>query len=320
MKRYSTHAVWGLMFAIFGASSATAQDFPNRPIRMVVTNSPGVIDDVLARALGQAMSKSLGQPVVIDNRPGGGGLIAYQNVARQSAADGYTTIMTQPIVLATLPLAFKEVGFDPATDIPPLLGLGEARLIFGSGAQFPWKNIQELVAYAKANPGKLNYGSGALSSRIPTEILLKALGIKVTFVPYTGGAPYLQGLISGDVQMGFLVEQPALAWGPKFRVLTVSGEGRSKNFPNAPTLTELGVKNVTGVEFSLNVRAGTPRAAVGKLSAAASQALRQPEIKAQFAKVNLDILERPGDEAGKRLGAQVKNFVEIGKELGIEPQ
>ena len=306
---------------VFGAGFAAAQDYPTKLIRWIVPNASGVIEDILARSTAPEMSKFLGQSVIVENKPGAESIIGYEYVAKQVPADGYTLVSVHVQGLVTLPLTVKDLRFDPLKDLPPLIVLSEARYVFGSASRLPWKTLNELAAYAKANPGKLNYGSSNSNLRLSAEVVIRDLGLNVVHIPYKAGAAYVLALTAGDeVQMGFLNEAAAIRLGEKFRVLAVTGERRRAPFGDVPTFAELGLTRIPRVSFSVNVPAGIPKAAFDKLYAAASRALRLPEVKARFAKLGLEIAEKTPEAAAKNLAETAKLYADIAKKVGIQPE
>lgn len=305
---------------ILASSLSDAQTFPNKPLRFIVPDTPGTAKDVLARIMGPSMGQLLGQPIIIENKPGAGNSIGLEYVAKQVPADGYTIAVNTVSTLASLPIVIKDLRFNVLEDLPPVIGLAEGRYFFGSSSKFPWKTFSELVANAKANPGKLNFGSPSAGVRLPTEAIMHALDLNVVHVPYAGGAPYQIGLSGGEVQMGFLIESQARGMGEKFRILAVSGQQRAAAYPDIPTFAEVGVPQIKGLEQSLNVRVGTPRAIIDKLYSTASQMLQQPEIRAQFLKVGFEITEYSPEVAAKRLAEEAKLYMDVAKKIGVQPQ
>ena len=307
-------------FCVLAVALARAQDFPTRPITLIVPNSPGTSHDLVARIIAPDMSKLIGQSIVVENKPGAAETIGYAYVAKQAPANGYTLVLALPANLATLPLTIKGLSFDPLKDLPPVIGLVEGRYIFGLSSQLPWKTFKELVDHAKANPGKLNWGTSSPLSRLTTEALLRDLGLEVVFIPYGGGGPYIQALVAGQIQMGFVGEAAVAGLGDKFRVLALTGAQRSARFPEAPTFIELGRPQIQGLTFSLNTAVGVPRPALDKLHSVASRALRQPEVRASFSKILFDVVEQAPEAAAKSLAEQARLFSEIAKKSGIQPE
>lgn len=299
---------------------AGAQDFPNKLVRIVVPNSAGTILDLLSRIMAPDMAKSLGQAVIVENRPGANNIIGLEYVAKQAPADGYTIVTATVSVLATLPLLAKDLRFDPHNDLPPLIGLVDTRSTLSASAKMPYKNFRDMVTYAKANPGKLNYGDPSPAVRLVMEIILRESGLDVVRVPYAAAGPYQQAVAGGEIQMGILGEAAVATWGDKINVLAVTGVNRLPSLPNTPTFAELGLPQVPGQSTSMNVRAGTPKAAMDKLYSAAVFALSQPEVKAQFTKLQSDISIETPEVAAKKLAQQAKMFGDVAKSAGIQPQ
>ena len=303
-----------------GPHAVAAQDFPAKAIRFIVPNTPGSGPDILARLVAPEMSKMAGQSVVVENKPGADNIIGLEFVAKQMPADGYTVAVVVASQLAILPVVKKELRFDPLRDLPPAIGLVEGKYIFGSSAGQPWKTFNEMVSYARANPGKLNYGSASPAGLISMEALLQDLGLKVIHIPYSAAGPYVLALLSGDIHMGFVGETTVASYGEKFRVLGVSGNQRSLNYRDSPTFAELGRPFIPGLSYTLNVRADTAKPTIDALYSAASRALRQPELRAQLAKLQLDITSESPETAAKNLVAAGRLYAEIAKRIGILPQ
>lgn len=320
MKSKNSALLSLLLAGMLASSAGHAQEFPNKPIRFIVPYAAGATLDNVARVVGQEMSKILAQPVVIENKPGADAIIGFEYVAKQAPADGYTIMIAAVSGLATLPLTVANLRFDPLKDLPPLVGMVEGKYILSVPGQLPAKNFSELVALAKASPGKLNFGASSTTVRLQTEALLRELGINVVYVPYRSGAQYIQAIASGEIQMGFMAEGSAMSIAQRARALAVTGSQRSDNFRDVPTFNELGLPSIRGVSYSLNVRAGTPKAAADKIQAAAIQALRQPEVKAQLAKMGLDAVAQGPEEAARRLADEARVFADVARRAGITPQ
>ena len=311
------------LFVVIAASvvaAANAQEFPNKPLRIIVAESPGTTTDIVARIMAPEMSRLLGQPIVIEQKLGAGSIIGLEYVARQVPPDGYTAISASVTSLALLPLTVKELRFDPLKDLPPYIGLAEGRLVFGTSPKLSWKTFNELVASAKATPGKLNYGASSPQVRFPMLMLLQDLGLDVVSIPYSAGGPYLQALLAGEVHMGFMGEAAAIGFGDKLRMLAITGEKRSAAVPDIPTFAQLGYPQVPGVGYSFNVPARTPKAVIDRLNAAASRALGDPDVKARMAKLQLDILDETSETAARKLAAIGRNYADIARKMGIQPQ
>lgn len=305
---------------VFNSALVLAQDYPSRPIKLVVANAPGTPLDVLPRILAPEMAKFLGQPVVVENKPGAAQVIGLEHVAKQAPADGYTIASVSVPSLAILPVTVKDLRFDPIKDLPPFVGYAEGRLILGASSKVPWRSFNEMVAAAKASPGKLNYGTSAPTIRLSVEAVFRDLGLSLTPVPYSSAALLFNAITSGEVHMTMVADSAAVTLGERFRVLAVTGAKRKPPYLNVPTLAELGYPQIPGVSYSLNVRTGTPKNATEKLYAAASKALQQPEVKDRFAKFYLEIIERGPQAAGSDLAEQGKLFSDIARKIGFQPE
>ena len=300
-----------------GLTPAAAQNFPSRPLRIIVPSTPGTSSDVVARVMAVPMSKILGQPIVVENKAGAEMTTAFEFVAKQQPADGYTLATASSTNLAMLSLNAKELRFDPLKDLPPLIGVVETYLVVGSASNVPWKTFGELVAYAKANPGKLNYGASSPSIHLLIEMVVRKSGLDIVHIPYTGGAAYIQAIAAGrDIQLGSISESIALGLGEKFRTLAITGDRRSAKLPDVPTLSELGFPRFPGLPYSLNIRAGTPPAIAKALYAAAAQGLQQPDIRAIFEKANYVVTNESTETAGKALAEQGALFADLSKQFG----
>lgn len=303
---------------LFHAGLAIGQTYPSKSIRLIVPNTPGSGLDIAARVVSPEMSIFLGQPVVVENKSGASGVIGYEYVAKQVPADGYTAVTVFVPGLATLPMIFKDLRFDPLKDLPPIIGLVESTLVLATASRLPWKTFEQLVTYAKANPGKLNHGASTTALRLAVDALAHSLGLDIVFIPYPAGAAFYQGLASGDVQLGLIAVGSVSGLG--VRPLAITGQQRNEKFPDVPTFSELGHPEIRGSNISLNVRAGTPRAVTDKLYAAAAWALQQPRVKTAFMKSQHAIDGQPPEAAAKSLAEMAKMFSERAQKLGIQPE
>jgi tripartite-type tricarboxylate transporter receptor subunit TctC len=300
---------------------AYGQDYPSKPMRFVVPYSAGSPPDIVARLLGAEMSRSLGQPIVVENKPGADTVIGYEHVARQAPADGYTIAIVPISNSAILPLIHKDLHFDPVNDLLPFVSLVEGRLVFGVSAATPWKSFDEVVAAVRANPNKWNYGAPSVLLRFPMLVLIQRLGLELTYVPYPQAASNYTALMVNDVQMGFLSEASAVATlKDKFRVVAVTGDRSSRSYPQAPTFASLGYPQLPSNVFSFSVRSGTPQPIVDKLRAAAIKALQAPEVRSKLDAMQFEIIDESAEAARQRLADQAKLFAEVARKVGIEPQ
>ena len=308
---------------LFGVGSSIGQDFPIKPIRLITPTGTGTSPDTLSRMIAPEMSKILGQPIVVENKPGAEQMIGYEYVAKQASADGYTMVLVSVGSLAALAATVESIRFDPLKDLRAVIGISESRGFLGSSSKFPWTTFNELVAFAKANPGKLNYGSTSAQQRLQNEAIVRQLGLGVVGVFYSTGAALTTAMASGEVQMGLLGEASinVLTSEGKFRVLAVTGSQRhSSTYRDVPTFAELGLPQIRSSSHSLSVPSRTPSHIIDKLYKAASRALQQPEVKARFANLRYDIIGASPEAAERNIAAEVTLYAEIIKKAGIKQQ
>ncbi len=308
------------IFCLLAASSVQSRDYPEKPVRIIVPTSPGTTSDLLIRAMAPEMSRAIGQPLVIESRPGANQVIAYEYIARQAPADGYTVGIINVDGMAMLPVVTKDVRIDVFKELPSVIGLAEGRYVLRSPAGAPWKTFGEMVAYVKANPGKVNYGSSAPQVRFPILVLVRELGLDMLYVPYGGGAKYLQALIAGEIHLGITGEAAMAGAGDRVRGLAVTGEQRSAAYREVPTFTELRFPQIKGPGYSLNVRAGTPADATEKIFAAASRTLQRPEVQAALAKLPLEVLNESAEVTQRKLLEAGRFYAEFAKAADIKPE
>src|SRR5256714_4601644 len=273
-----------LLLALSGPSAA--QDYPSRPIMLVVPYAAGGGNDVMARIVAEKMSKSLGQQIVIENKGGAGGSIATRQVAK-SAPDGYTLGLGGTGTLPINPTLYPNVGYDPRRDFAPAGLIATSALVVLVHPAVEAKSIPELIALAKREPGKLNYASAGSGSGIHlgTELLAHMAGIKLTHIPYKGSSPALTDLLGGHVAI-YLSSLPAaiaLVKEGKARALAVTGARRSAVFPDLPTVAEAVLPGYEAVlHYGIIAPAGTPQPIIGKLNAALNAALAEEEVRARI--------------------------------------
>jgi len=303
--------------------AARAEDFPAKPIRIVVPFAAGGPTDLMARAIGKSMSAALGQPVIVDNKPGGGGVIAMSEIARLPA-DGYTLVF--PSILAvTNPALMPSYPFDTLRDFAPLTVVGFIPHAVVVRPDYPAKDLQALVAMAKARPGSLNYGSSGngTSAHLGAALFAQRAGIQVTHVPYRGAGPAVQDLLGGQIQFMFLDMSSALSQikAGKLRALAVAPIKRFAGLPDVPTVAEQGYPgfDVHGW-YGLLARAGTPAPVMQRLYAEIKRSLDTAEIRDVFQAQGIE----PGGMPPDAFAALVRNDLALWKrtveELGITLQ
>lgn len=307
-----------------GSLCAIAQPYPAKPIRIVVPVSAGGPPDLAARLLAPRMSAVLAQPVLVENKPGVGGLIAFEYVAKQVPADGYTLALGVP-ALVTFPIFQKDIRFDPQKDLPPISLLAEGQIALVGPSSAPWNTFGEMIQFAKANPGRLNFGTPGLLSppTLQMEAIKQRHGIDVIVVAYKGGqVDTMPAIIANDIQLAVSGEALAasLLSDKKVKVLAVTGSRRSESLPGVPTFSELGHPEILGFWLTLNAPGQTPRVAIEKLYAAAATALNSSEVKEALRKVGLETVGSTPEVAVKRSGDAVRFYTEIARKVGLKPQ
>jgi tripartite-type tricarboxylate transporter receptor subunit TctC len=269
------------------AAPAAAQDYPSRPITLVVPFPPGGSTTIVARIVADKMSEALGQSIVIDNRGGAGGTIGSRAVSK-SEPDGYTILLGYSGTLAIGPSLYGNVGYDPRKDFEPIGRIGTAPNTLVVHPSFPVHSVAELIAYAKANPGKVNYGSAGIGtvSHVCGEYFANVAGIKLTHIPYKGTGPAIIDLLGGHIPMAF-APVPAThenTLSGKLRMLAVTSAVRSSLLPDVPTIAEAALPGFEAVlRYGLVAPPGTPRAIIERLNAALNAALASEDVRARLA-------------------------------------
>ena len=280
--------VFAVAFALLAAAPAFAQTYPDRPIRIIVPTPPGGPVDVMARVLGNALPEKLGQAVIIENKPGAGNTIGSKIVAA-AEPDGYTLIVSSVSGLVMSPLIFHDAGYD-ASSFAPVALIAVTPQLLVVNPNLPVKTVAELIAYAKANPGKLNYSTGGIGTlpHLASELFKKVTGSNIVHVPYKGGGLALQAVMTGETQMTFdtIGTSLQLVRQEKLRAIAVGGATRAAELPDVPTMTEAGFPVLTtGAWTALMAPRNTPPAIIAKLNAAANAALHSEPMKSTLVKL-----------------------------------
>jgi len=309
---------------LVAAPAARAQAFPTHPIRMIVPYPVGGSVDVLGRAVADQLQAGLGQPVVADNRTGATGTIAHQMVAT-ATPDGYTIGMsgTSPLVLA--PHQYRNLPYDPLKDFVYLSCAGTTPFVLDVNPALPVRSVQELVAYAKANPGKLNFGSAGLgnSAHLSGELFKRVTGIDMVHVPYKGNALAMTDLVSGQIQVLFDPVQTSLPQikAGRVRPLAVTSKTRFDQLPDLPTIAESGYPAYEFVVwYAFIAPAATPSPIVTRLNAEINKVLRDPAMKARFSAQGATLTESTPDGCASFVKAELAQWGKMFSDLGIKPE
>lgn len=278
---------FGLLLSLFGLQAQeTAGGFPAKPVRVILTFPAGGGVDVIARALTQKLTESTGQQFIVDNKPGAGGIIAADMVAK-SAPDGYTLLFALDTVLTVTPHLYRNTPFDSIKDFAPISLVAESPLVVLTSPSANIGSLAELIKRAKANPGTMNFGSGGSGSsgHLAAELMNNMAGIKMTHVPYKGGPQVLTDLAGGQVQMTVLslAASVTMVKAGKANLVAVTGANRLPGYPEVPTVSEAGLPGYqAGFWVGLLAPAGTPRPVVNKLRDEVQKVLNNPELRQQF--------------------------------------
>lgn len=322
MKKSLLAAVAIGCFQLSGAYAQTAENFPSRTVRIVVPFAAGGTSDVLARTLGQKLSEAWKQPVVVENKPGADGNLGADFVAK-SRPDGYTVLLVDTSTLTISPSVMSKMSYDPLKDLQPVSMLSFSAYGLVVHPKVPAKSFKELVAYSKANPGKLNFSAGTMGHKLVAAQLKSVSGMDWLTVPYKGGAMALNAVVSGEADatvVGLLSAIPQVQ-GQRVHALAVTGLARSGTLPETPTLAESGVPGyVAGSWQGALVSKGTPRDIVLKLNAGLAAALRDPEVKAKLAVQGTDAIGDSPEKFAAFLEADSKRWKAIAAEAGIQPE
>jgi tripartite-type tricarboxylate transporter receptor subunit TctC len=300
-------------------ANATAQPYPSRPVRVVVGFTPGGGVDINARMLAPKLSEYLGQPFLVENRPGAGTNIANELVAK-SPPDGYTLLCTTPALAINMAL-YSRLPFDALRDFVPISVFSESPNVLVVNAKLPAANVRDLIEMARKAPGKLNYSSAGVGTtqHLSAELLKLRTGTFVVHIPYKGTSPSLTALIAGEVDLSF-ANIPAIQAHVKsgrLRALATTGTRRDAQLPDVPTMKEAGVEglNVT-VWYGLLAPAGTPREIVQALAAATTRATHDPELRKRMLEQGADPVGSNPEEFGKLLREEVARWAEVVKVSG----
>jgi tripartite-type tricarboxylate transporter receptor subunit TctC len=308
---------------ILCAAPAQAQNYPAKPIHVFVPYAPGGIADIASRILGAKLTEAWGQQVVVENKPGGNGFIAM-TAAAKAAADGYTMVMATGGDVAINPAMFKDMPYDVERDLAPIAQVSDAPLVLAAHAATPYKTVSDVIAAAKAQPGRISVaspGNGSIN-QIVIEWMALNTGTRFQHIPYKGGAPAAAALAAGDIPLGVLASSsvaPHVKSG-RVRVLAVTMAKRSRLNPEWPTLQEEGVKDVDASNWTaLFAPKGTPQPIIDKLNAEVVKILNMPDVKERFAGGGVDTIPSSAADLDARVKQDLVRFRTIVEKANIRP-
>jgi tripartite-type tricarboxylate transporter receptor subunit TctC len=321
MTGMSRRAALTLLLAA-GATPAFAEDYPSRPVTILTPFAAGIATDTAARLIGKYLQDSLGQPFIVENRDGAGGMIAAEAVAR-AAPDGYTILLTSNSTHSAAPALFKTVPYDPIKDFTPIARVGSLPSFIAVTPDLPVKTIQEFVAYAKANPGKINAGYGNSTGRITTETFKRRLNLDITPVAYRSNPAAVTDLMAGHVQMGvpdFSTGLPMLK-AEKIRPLAVLTKERDPTLPDVPTLNETVMPGYDLLAWTgIFGPAGMPQKAVDTLAKPIGAALAKQEVRDRFRDAGVEIFWIGPAGFSDYVKTELVKWTTLIKSAGIEPE
>ena len=318
---------WAALLFSAAAVAAAAQypsAYPSRPIKWVVPYTPGGITDTVTRVIAQRLQDAMGQPIVIENKPGANSIVGVDLVAK-SAPDGYTllTVIAAHAVNATLYAG--KLPFDAVKSFVPVSLVASAPLILTVNNDFPAKDAREFVAYARANPGKISYATSGIgsASHLTTELLQQTANIRMLHIPYKGTGPALTALIAGDIQM--MVDVPSSMMphvrAGKVRAIAMFSPQRLASAAEVPTLAEAGGPAIEGSTWVMFMApAGTPREALGRLSAEVAKAMSAPELRSRFEQLGIEPLGTTPEQAARFLDEEIAKWAKVINTAGVKAE
>jgi tripartite-type tricarboxylate transporter receptor subunit TctC len=309
--------------ALVIASSVQAQTWPAKPVRVIVNIAPGGVADVTARVLGAPLQETLGQPFPVENRAGGDGYIGFADIVR-AEPDGHTLIYAPGSTVMIAPHIVNRPDLEPLKVLAPVAPTGRVSLYVLVHPERPFRNLSEFLAYARGNPGKLNYGTpgNGTSPHIATEVFARETKVKLNHVPYKGAGPALKDLLGGQIDFAFDpgVGVPQAKAG-KLRMIAVAGPSRHPDFPDVPTLEENGIKGVDGgPHFGFYAPNGTPRETIQKINSEIQKAMQDPTVSARFRALAVDVAEpMTPEQFAAYARREHARYAKLIPELGIKP-
>jgi tripartite-type tricarboxylate transporter receptor subunit TctC len=302
------------------ALPAAAQDYPARPIRIIVGYAAGGGNDLIVRVMAPRLSEALGQPVIVENKPGAQAIIATETVAK-AAPDGYTILMGPTGPMAMNPATYAKLPYSSTRDFAPISTIGQFPLIVTVGASLPVHSVKELIDYAKKNPGKANYGSSAAAFQIATELFKQRTGTEFVHIPYKSSGESVQATVAGQVTM--TICDPPPASGPlragTVRALAITSSERHPSWPDVPTLAEAGVPDVeVWLWTGFFAPARTPAAIVARLQKETARVVRLPEVLDGLGKLGVDPVGGSSEELRTRLARDIEKWTAVAKAANIK--
>jgi tripartite-type tricarboxylate transporter receptor subunit TctC len=312
------------VLAALGVAPALAQNYPTKPIRILIAQAPGSATDVVSRVVGNRLSEGLGQPVVIETRPGAGGMVGTEAAAR-STPDGYTLFMANNSTHGSNPAVYAKLPYDAVNDFAPISFVASVPYVLVVDPALPVSSVQELIAHAKSRPGKMNYASAGNGSthHFCGELLKSMAGIDMLHIPYKGSPPAIAGLLGGEVSLMFanLTDIGSQIKGGKVKALAVSTPKRAGSLPDLPTLSEAGLPGFEITSwFGLLAPAATPAPIIARLNAETNKVLARADVRDTLGAQGLEVTAGTPEQFAAHIKSEIAKFTKIGKAAGIKAE
>jgi tripartite-type tricarboxylate transporter receptor subunit TctC len=313
----------GLVLAL-GMAPALGQNYPNKPIRILIAQAPGSATDVISRVVGNRLSETLGQPIIVEARPGAGGALGTEAAAK-SAPDGYTLFMANNSTHGSNPAVYPKLPYDAVNDFAPISFVASVPYVLVVEPSLPVNSVQELIALAKSRPGKINYASAGNGSthQFCAELLKSTAGIDVVHIPYKGSPPGIAAVLAGEVSLMFanLTDVGSQIKSGRVKPLAVTTLKRAELLPNVPTMVEAGVPDFEITSwFGLLAPAGTPAPLVGRLNAEMVKVLARDDVKSTLGAQGLDVRSSSPEQFAAHIKSEIARFTRIARTAGIKAE
>jgi len=310
----------GIACAALLAATGYAQDYPTKPIRVIVGYTAGGGNDLIVRLLAPKMTEGLGQPIIVENKAGAQSIIAAEYVAK-SPADGYTILMGPSGPMTMNPATYSKLPYSPTKDFVPISMIGSFPLILTVNPQLPVHSVKELVEYAKARPTQMNYASSAAAFQLTTELFKQKTGTEFAHIPYKGSGDSIKAVMAGEVTMTIVDPPPASGplKGGQLRALAVTSATRHPNYPDVPTMAEAGIPDMEiGIWTAFFVPAGTPPAVVKRLQEEVARVVRLPDIRERLNDLGVEPVGGTSEELGRRVASDIERWTAVAKAANIK--
>jgi tripartite-type tricarboxylate transporter receptor subunit TctC len=313
----------GLVLAL-GMAPAFGQNYPNKPIRILIAQAPGSATDVISRVVGNRLSEALGQPIIVEARPGAGGAVGTEAAAK-SAPDGYTLFMANNSTHGSNPAVYPKLPYDAVNDFAPISFVASVPYVLVVEPSLPVNSVQELIALAKSRPGKINYASAGNGSthQFCAELLKSTAGIDVVHIPYKGSPPGIAAVLAGEVSLMFanLTDVGSQIKSGRVKPLAVTTLKRAELLPNVPTMVEAGVPDFEITSwFGLLAPAGTPAPVVSRLNAEMVKVLARDDVKSTLGAQGLDVRSSSPEQFAAHIKSEIARFTRIARTAGIKAE